>query len=229
MFAILAACVAWAIGRAASRLIENHDIEIASLRQEPLPGIRKDPYAAINAAVMSKGWVGNLDGTAVPYAEEAGDLIDPVGRFRTDLSPQEAADILHLDAETIVKKGSPLEVDPNAVLFRAQAGTLTDKAKAKSRKWRREQAAAGRTPDATYGDWDVRDFAFTLDRLRHPSEEEKVILAAIVRSKLLVMPKPGDTIRAIPVNRGELGLDRVAIKPGMLPPEEPMAGPGSRR
>jgi hypothetical protein len=227
--AALAAGAAWVIGRAASHRIESRDIEIASRRQEPLPGFRKDPRATINGAVMGMGWVPNLDGTAVAYAAEADGLVAPDGRFRTNLSARDAARILHLDSEAIVKATSPREIDPQAILFRAQSGTLTEPGKARSRKQRREQAAQGLKPDATCGDWDVRDFAFTLERLGHPSEEERTVLSAISRSKLLARPEPGDTIRAVPVNRGDLEGGKVALWPGMLPPEVPMAPPGTRQ
>ena len=225
-FAALTAGIAWAIGREVSRRIESHDIETASRRQEPLPGIRKDPRAAINALIMGMGWVANLDGTAVAYDALADDLFDPDGNLRKDLSPQKVADILHLAVQAVAKKGSLHDIDPQAVLFHAQAGTLTQQSKAMARKMRIQQVAQGLTPDAAYRDWDVRHYAFTLDRLSHPSAEEAEILAAISRSKLLVMPQPGDTIRAVPVNRGDLGTDRIALWPGMLPPEEPMAPSG---
>jgi hypothetical protein len=221
VFAALAAGITWAISLAAPLRIESEDDEIDSRCQGALPGIRKDPQAAINVQVMSMGWVANLDGTAVAYTAEADGLIGADGRFRTDLSPDKTADILHLDPAAITRKGSPREIDPGAVLFRAQAGTLTDRVKAMSRQVRRRQAAEGRIPDAAYGEWDVRDFAFTLDGLRHPDEEEKTVLAAIVRSKLLVSPRPGDAIRATPVDRGELESGRVALRPGMLPPCRP--------
>jgi hypothetical protein len=178
---------------------------------------------------MSMGCVPNLDGTAVAYAAEADGLVALDGCFRTDLSARDAARILHLDPEAIAKAASPREIDPQAVLFRAQSGTLTEAAKARSRKQRREQAARGLTPDATCGDWDVRDFAFTLVRLRHPSEEERTILSAISRSKLLALPEPGDTIRAVPVNRGDLEDGKVALWPGMLPPEVPAAPSRTRQ
>jgi hypothetical protein len=35
------------------------------------------------------------------------------------------------------------------------------------------------------------------------------------------MPKPGDRIRAVAVNRGELEDDRMALSAGMLPVEPP--------
>jgi hypothetical protein len=227
--AAMAAGAAWAIGRAASLRIEGQDIEVASRRQEPLPGIRRDPRAAINGTVMSMGWVANLDGTAVAYSAEADGLVAPDGRFRTDLAPQAAARILHLDPEAIAKAASPEEIDPQAILFRAQSGTLTEPSKAGSRWRRKEQAARGLRPDAAYGGWDVRDFSFTIERLRHPNEEEQAVLSAISRSKLLSLPQPGDTIRAVPVSRGDLEGGKVALWPGMLPPEVPMVPSGTHQ
>jgi hypothetical protein len=218
----LVAGAAWVICSAALLPMDADNIADSSRRAEPLPGLHEDPRAAINSALMREGWVPNLDGTAVAYAEDADGLVGPDGRFRTDLAPEEAAAILHLDAAAIARAGSPREIDPAAVLFRAQAGTLSDRAKAMSRRTRLRQAAEEQIPDAVYQGWDVRDFAFTLDRLRHPDEAEEAVLAAIGRSKLWVPPRPGDAIRAVPVNRGQLGPDRVALLPGMLPKELPM-------
>jgi hypothetical protein len=227
--AVLAAGAAWAIDRAASDRIQRHDIEISSRRQEPAPGApRQDPRAVINNLISSMGWVPNLDGKAVAYAAEADGLVTPDGRFRTDLSPRDAAGILHLDHDAISKAGSPKEIDPEVVLFRAQSGTLTERSKAMSRKRRIEQAANGLPPDGVYGDWIIRNFLFTLARIKQPNEEEQTVLAAISRSRLLILPRPGDTIRAVPVSRGDLESDKVALGPGMLPPEAPIASTRSR-
>jgi hypothetical protein len=228
--AVLSAGTAWAAGRVAAHRIQSIDIAIASRRQAPEAGIRDDPRAAIHRHISRMGWVPNLDGTAVAYAAEADGLVAPDGRFRTDLSARDAARILHIDQAAIARPDAADEIDPDAVLFRAQSGTLTAQSKAMSRQRREEQAAGGLPPDAAVRDWDVRHFAFTLERLRHPDEAERTVLSAIGRSRLLIPPEPGDTIRAIPVNRGDLEDGKVALWPGMLPPEVPTAAarPGRR-
>lgn len=220
--AALAAVAAGAIGLAASHRAGSDDPAMSSPRQEPLPGIRRDPRAVINNAIVGRGWVANLDGIAVVYEAEADGLIAPDGHFRTDLSAEDAGRILRLNREAIADAASPGRIDPRAVLFRAQSGTLTEASKARARKERRQQAAEGIPPDAAYGDWVVRDFAFTLERLERPGEEERAVLSAISRSKRLIAPEPGDTIRAVPICRGDLGDGKVALGPGILPPQLPM-------
>jgi hypothetical protein len=90
------------------------------------------------------------------------------------------------------------------VLFRAQAGTLTEQSKGLSRQRRLKQAKNGRTAYAEFDDWETRDFAFTLYRLKNPDAEGKIILAAIRCSKTGIMPKPGHAIRATAIGRGTL-------------------------
>jgi hypothetical protein len=220
-FGAMACGGVWVIGLAASNRMEKWDLETVASSEDPAPGLRH-PRAVINNMISSKGWVPNLDGTAVAYAAEADGLISDDGRFRTDLGPREVAGILHLDVDAIIRAGSPHEIDSNAVLFRAQAGTLTESTRAACRKRRLEQVAQGLNPDAAFRDWNVRAFAFTIDRLQRPNVEEKVVLSAIARSKLLVVPRPGDSIRAVAVDRGELEFGKVALWPGMLPPEIPL-------
>jgi hypothetical protein len=222
--AAVAACAAWAIGRDAAHRIESNDIEIAAQRQEPAPGFPKSsPTVDINNMIMRLGWVGNLDGTAVAYAAEADGLVTSNGRFRTDFSVDELAEILHLDPTEISQKDSPNAIDPHALLFRAQAGRLTAESKAAARKRRAEQVRERRPPDAASGNWDIREFSFTLERIKHPSAEERAVLAAICQAKLGIMPKPGDSMRAIAVNRGDLEPGKLAFAAGMLPPEKPMS------
>jgi hypothetical protein len=215
----LAAAAAWGIGREASLRIFFDDTELFS-RPEPAPSVPKSRNPLINEFITTTGWVGNLDGTAVAYSSEADELVASDGRFQTDLTPQEAHHKLGLDAAAISKKGSPDEIDSDVVLFKAQAGTLTETAKALGRILRSKHVAA-----AIRGEWDLKDFSFTLNQLKHPSEEEKAVLAAISRSKLGILPVPGDMIRAVPANRTDFEPGMIAVSPGMLPPEEPMVSP----
>ncbi|HXW79972.1 MAG TPA: hypothetical protein VEJ84_10760 [Acidimicrobiales bacterium] len=167
---------------------------------------------------MQLGLASDLDGTAVLYMQEADGLIDDAGHFRLDLPVAELAHILRIPSSELT--GEDGRIDPDAVLFRAKAATLTTEAKAKSREIRKRQVAQGRNPDGVYGEWIVRDHAFTLNRLISPVGEEKIVLEAIVRAKLAVMPKPGDGIRAVSAPRGQLEQDEILFCAGMLPVAE---------
>jgi hypothetical protein len=70
----------------------------------------------------------------------------------------------------------------------------------------------------------ITNYSFTLNRLRNPTREEKTILAAIVYSAGENMPRPGDKIRAVGVNLGDLGPGLIALSAGMLPLEAPTSG-----
>jgi hypothetical protein len=228
--AVLAVALLWLIGRAAVPRALPDDDEFASTREDPLPGFpRASPAAEINNAIARSGLVVNLDGTAVAYTAEADGLVGDDGQFRTGLSLAEAARILHRDPRTICRKDAPDELDPDAVLFRAQAGTILEESKKLARKLRFKQLQQGLPPDAAAGRWHTRDFAFTLNRIAHPDEEEETILAAISRSRRGVIPRPGDTIRAVAVDRGDLERGTAVVTPGMLPPERPMDRRGTGR
>ena len=72
----------------------------------------------------------DLDGTAVVYPIEVDRLVGPDGSFCTDLSLSELAGLLNVDPQTIARKGSNHEIDPDAVLFTAVTGRLSEQAKA---------------------------------------------------------------------------------------------------
>ena len=217
--AIVGGAAAWAIGREAARRIENHDIQIASRRQPPATGCPVASRTADNNnMVMRMGLLGDLDGTAVAYAIEANHLVAD-GKFQIDLPLEQMASLLRISPDLLANPQSPAEIDPNAELFRAQAGTLTDRAKTLSRRLRKQQVLAGKKPDAVVGTWVITDFSFTLNRLRHPNEQENVVLSAIISATAETMPRPGDKIRAVGVNGSELELGRIALTYGMLPLE----------
>ena len=56
------------------------------------------------------------------------------------------------------------------------------------------RAAEGRAPDFVYPEWITRDYAFTVERLRHPTADEKRVMdhaiSYAVRSAF--SPEPGD-------------------------------------
>jgi hypothetical protein len=212
--ALVAVIAVWAIGQAASKRIEDEDIEIASRTQPAAPGFPPATETNKNNNIlMRKGLAPDLNGIAVAYwAEADGLVLKADGRFQTNLSIEEVTAILLVDPASISRPGSLREIDPDAVLFRAQSGTLTPQAKIRSREMRKKQAWY------VFPEWEVHDFAFTLNTLMHPNEEEKMILSAISRAARGIMPAPGDRIRAVGVNRGDFGHGAI-ITPGMLPPE----------
>jgi hypothetical protein len=215
--ALIAAAAAWAIGRQAARRIERQGMDIASRRQPPDPGFpQENRTVANNNALMRMGFAPDLEGTAIAYDAEADRLVSE-GRFRTDLSLAQLAAALKISAASIARPRSPGEVDPDAELFRAQSGVLTAGSKALARTRRKEQVAEGKKPDAVVSEWVVTEYAFSLNRLNHPSGEEKAVLAAIARAAGGIMPQPGDTVRAVGVFRGYVAPGRVALAPGMLP------------
>jgi hypothetical protein len=137
--ALIAAGTAWGIGREASRRIQDHDIAIASRVQPRAQGFPDEaPIAAHNNMIMRMGLVADLDGRAVAYTAEADGLVVD-GNFRTDFSLRELAAILHVRPESIAHPKSPGEINPDAVLFRTQAGVLTENARRTSRAFRSRQ------------------------------------------------------------------------------------------
>jgi hypothetical protein len=221
---LVAAGVVWVIDRGTAGHVENDDIEPSSQRQPPLPGFPKPTRTADNNNRLNQlGVVANLEGTAIAYTAEADHLVSH-GRFRTDLRLDQVAAVLKVGTESIADPRSPDEIDPDAELFRAQAGTLTQKSKGLSRNMRRQQSLEGRTPDAVYAEWVLTDYSFTLNRLQHPTDEEQTVLTAIVRAAEESLPKAGDQIRAVGVNRGELAPGRISLAGGLLPVETPQQG-----
>jgi hypothetical protein len=138
---------------------------------------------------------------------------------------EQMASLLCISPDLLANPQAPAEIDPNAELFRAQAGTLTDRAKELSRRLRKQQVLAGKKPDAVVGMWLITDFSFTLNRLRHPNEQENIILSAIISAAAETMPRPGDKIRAVGMSGGELAPGRIVLAVGLLPLEAALHGP----
>ena len=112
--AIVGGAAAWAIGREATRRIENHDIQIASRRQPPATGCPVASRTADNNnMIMRMGLVGDLDGTAVAYTHEADHLVVG-GRFRIDLPLEQMASLLRISPDLLVNPQAPAEIDSNA-------------------------------------------------------------------------------------------------------------------
>ena len=219
--AAAAAVGAWAIGREASRQIEIRDIAMASRHQPPAEGFPQESLTADhNNLIMRMGLVGDLDGKAIAY-DAIADRLLLNGQFRIDLPLDDMSELLHISRDLLANPKSPNDVDPDAELFRAQAGTLTEGAKDLSRKLRARQVLEGKKPDAVVAQWSITNFSFTLRRLEHPNDEEKSVLSAIILAAAETMPRPGDKIRAVVVSAEAIAGDRIALWPGMLPVQRP--------
>jgi hypothetical protein len=170
------------------------------------------------------GWVPDLDGAVIAYVIEADRLVDG-DRFRIDLSLEETARALRINPTLIADPRCSGEVDPDAELFRAQLGVLTERSRELSRKYRRRQVLEGSPPDGVRDEWVITTYSFTLNRLRHPSAKAAEVLSAIVRAARGIMPRPGDKFRAVGCTRGALDDGHVAVTIGMLPPSVPVTDP----
>jgi hypothetical protein len=211
--------MAWVIGYGASQQTGNVTVDVAARREPPPSGFPLATETAMNNnAIMTMGLVGDLDGTAIAYASAANRLVVH-GRLRLDLPPGQLAGLLRVPRESISDPRTPGQIDLNAELFRAQAGMLTQNGKAISRVLRARQVRSGERPSAVFARWVVRRYSFTLNRLKYPNEDEKVVMSAIVLSAGEMMPKPGDGVRAVAVDGSELEDGRVALTGGMLPLE----------
>ena len=168
------------------------------------------------------GFVANLDGTVVAYPKEVNGLVSK-GQFRIDLPPIPMAEILCVSPASIANPRAPDEIDPDAELFKAQAGTLSEDGKERSRKFQAQQLRERKPPDAALGEMVIMNYSFTLNRLKRPTDEERTVLSAIIRAAVGAMPMPGDKIRAVDVAASYLEDGIIAVTPGMLPPEAPQA------
>lgn len=73
--------------------------------------------------------------------------------------------------------------------------------------------------------WAIREYAFTLARLKQPEEDGKKVLEAISRAARERPPEPREEYRAIAVT--PLELDARALKPGYLSWEKAAGTGGS--
>jgi hypothetical protein len=176
----------------------------------PLPEFPTSKTADIHNEPKRTG--PDLDGIAVVFAEEATNLIVAEGRFRTDLTVEQFSKTLNIEPQSISLPDG--KMNPDAVLFRAQAATLTSIGKAKSLEMRKRQSDP--IPWAVYAEWERQDFGFTLNKMRNPSNEELMILNAISRVPPFGRPSAGDGIKATGINRGQFEI-QPNITGGMLP------------
>jgi hypothetical protein len=203
VIAVVATAGASAIALGASRSLEREEIEISCAPKAPLPELPPQSRTVFNNNLMANlGWVPNLDGTAIAYPRQADCLVDG-GRFRTVLALDATASALKISPASIADPRRPNELDPDAVLFRAQSGVLTEKSKQLARRFERS-LLAGTVPDPIIYEWVITEFSFTLNCLKDPSNEERVVLSAIARAASEIMPAPDDTVRAVSFARGAL-------------------------
>jgi hypothetical protein len=167
----------------------------------------------------------DLEGTAVAYPEEVNGLVGPDGKFRADLSVDEMARILKIDSKKIAKRGSQTEIDPEAELFTAVTGRLSESAKAHSRQLREIEASLGHARSAVGHEWVETEVSFSLNILMHPNQDQTEILDSISRAARTVKRQPGAKINATPV-MAEPGGGRPNVfqfTGGFLPLEAPTA------
>jgi hypothetical protein len=141
----------------------------------------------------------NLEGIAVIYPEQVVALVDADGEFRTELSLGELARVLLLDPRTIARQGSNNEIDPEAALFTAVTGRLSERARARSRRLREAESEGIRLGAVSEDEWVTVDVPFSLNRLRYPNPEQKIILEAISRSARCLVREPGAKVNAVPL------------------------------
>jgi hypothetical protein len=190
----------------------NSDDDAISTYEPPPDTFPQPSQTAINNnRIMEMGLVGDLDGLAVAYTSEADGLVGLDGRFRTELGPKELAAILRLDVEILSRS--------DAILFKVQSGRLTDTAKRISIRVRTEREQQDKPRDFVCAAWITKDYAFTLERLKHPSEDERVVLEAISKAARAIMPQPGDKVRAVSAGAGQFECGGVVVAAGMLPLE----------
>jgi hypothetical protein len=142
----------------------------------------------------------NLDGKAVGYPAEVDHIVrEEDGLFLLDLSLDEMSNKLRVARSRIAKRGSPGEIDPDAVLFVVVVGRVTEPSKANARYLRKKEAIERLGMSEGGYDWDTAEVAFTLRALRQPNAEQAEILEAISRSARILPRVPGLKINAVAV------------------------------
>jgi hypothetical protein len=169
-----------------------------------------------------------LHGTAVIYREEVSALVAKDGHFQTDLPASRMALLLCRNPREITKRDSSSEIDPDAVLFTAVAGRLTEQGKELSRQLRDYQAREGVPQSGAGFGWVKTMHPFTLRSLISPTPEQKEILEAISRAARILPRQPGAKINAIglPITDSDMTSAEVEFSAGFLPLEYPTAGIG---
>jgi hypothetical protein len=189
----------WGGAELMQRIQQNQSEELAG-RSAP-PGNYPQPSQAVvnNNKTAALQLAPNLEGAAVIYPKEVDALVSADGRFRTDLSLGELARLLRVDPQTIAKRPSTAEIDPEAVLFTVAVGRLSANAKAQARRTREVQARMGIHPSAVGDEWTQTKLSFSLSALLRPNEDQRLVLDAILGSALHLPREPGAKINAVPL------------------------------
>jgi hypothetical protein len=189
----------WVGGELVHELVKN-SIEDEAARSSPPDSYPKPKLFVVNKNKDAQLRLPpDLDGTAVVYPIEVDRLVGPDGSFCTDLSLSDLAGLLNVDPQTIARKGSNDEVDPDAVLFTAVTGRLSEQAKALARRKREIQIQDGLPPSAVVEDWVQTKLSFSLKALKHPSADQKLVLDSIRHSALGLPRQPGAKTNAAPL------------------------------
>ena len=75
--------------------------------------------------------------------------------------------------------------------------------------------------DAVGEGWVTRELPFTLNALKYPDDEEKIVLNAISQSARQLPREPGAKIHATPLSRPEMQPERLRFFAGYLPLSAP--------
>jgi hypothetical protein len=210
----------WLAGEYAHRF-DQHRIEEKTGYSPPSERRPKPSWAEVNNnETVELHLRVNLEGTAVAYPAQVDRLVDADERFRTELSLNEMASVLRIDPQKFAKRRSKNEIDPEVVLFEAVTGRLSERAKARSRQRREIEIREGWPVSAFGHEWVTAAFPFSLNALRDPNQEQKVVLDAISCSARGLKRQPGAKTHAVALpqdSQGGLGVFK--FEGGFLPLE----------
>ena len=132
--------------------------------------------------------------------------------------------LLRRNPQDIAQRDSTSEIDPDAVLFIAVAGRLTEQGKEWSRHLRDYEAREGVPQTGAGFGWVKTMHPFTLRSLNSPTPEQKEILDAISRAARVLPRQPGAKINAIglPITDSDMTSAEVEFAGGFLPLELPV-------
>jgi hypothetical protein len=224
-----AAGLLWWVGRTIPHRNGGAAAGLAVSVSTPAAGIPKPSRAVvINNETAKLKLAPDLEGIALVFPEDVAGLVASDGSFRTDLSLEKLSTILRIEPQSISKKDAA-EVDPEAILFTAIAGRLSERAKALSRRLRETETRSGRPASAAGYEWVTAVIPFNLSALKRPNHEQKKMLDAISRSALGTPRQPGEMINAIPLplSRAQMQANNVDFVAGYLPLEAPGPDPSA--
>jgi hypothetical protein len=193
---VVVALFGWLSNQVAHRATQNQ-VDEQTRYSPPLKEMPpRSREAIINEDAAALHVEVDLDGTAVVYPEQVRGLVRSDGSFRTDLTLEELARVLNLNARRIATQDSR-RINPDAVLFKVRIGRLTENSRASARRHREMEALERRgLPFGGY-EWASGEESFTLNSLRRPTAAQQAVLNAISRSARLLPRQPGARINAV--------------------------------